>query len=263
MLFFRITSDLVPFASHPVCNFSWQDHFADDFTCIGAFILERAFRISMHPDQFVLLNSPDPIILRKSIADLQYQIVVLDLMGLDRTAKVQIHVGGIYGNKPAVIDRFVEQYAQLDDVIRCQLVIENDEHLYSISNCLKISKRTGVPVLFDYFHHSVLNTGELFSAIFRSWEKEDGIPLVDYSSQQGGKRPGALAETIDTDDFSQFLFWTKPYDFDLMLEIKTRRRAHVPHFGPPVMILDLSRATGMTGDLIVSAAQQIRNSWIS
>ena len=55
----------------------------------------------MHPDQFVLLNAPDKGILQRSIADLVYQVQVLDLMGLDRSAKVQVHVGGVYGDKPA------------------------------------------------------------------------------------------------------------------------------------------------------------------
>ena len=54
--------------------------------------------------QFVLLNASDEGVLRRSIADLEYQVQVLDLMGLDNSAKVQVHVGGVYGNKPASMD---------------------------------------------------------------------------------------------------------------------------------------------------------------
>ena len=94
LLFFRITSDLVPFASHPVCTFPWQEYFSGEFGQIGEYIRNHGFRISMHPDQFVLLNTTDEGVLRRSIADLVYQVQVLDLMGLDNSAKVQIHVGG-------------------------------------------------------------------------------------------------------------------------------------------------------------------------
>jgi UV DNA damage repair endonuclease len=31
-------------------------------------------------------------------------------MRLDETAKVQIHVGGVYENKPEAIDRFIKTY---------------------------------------------------------------------------------------------------------------------------------------------------------
>jgi UV DNA damage endonuclease len=73
MFFFRITSDLVPFASHPVCTFPWQNYFAGEFQAIGDYIRNHRFRISMHPDQFVLINAPDPGVLNRSIADRIYQ----------------------------------------------------------------------------------------------------------------------------------------------------------------------------------------------
>ena len=70
----------------------------------------------MHPDQFVLLNAPDGGILQRGIADLVSRVQMLDLMGLDNSAKVQVHVGGVYGNKTACIDRFVKQFELLDPV---------------------------------------------------------------------------------------------------------------------------------------------------
>jgi len=229
ILFFRITSDMVPFASHPVCTFSWQKHFAEEFRIIGDFIRFHRFRISMHPDQFVLLNAPDEGVLERSVADLVYQAQVLDLMGLDDSAKLQIHLGGVYRNKTASMERFIENYEQLDDAIRRRLVIENDERLYTISDCLAVHKRTGIPVLFDVFHHALYNNNEcmadLLEPVRASWKKTDGIPMVDYSSQQPGKRPGAHAEHINPEEFRSFLQSSKPFDIDVMLEIKDKEKS--------------------------------------
>jgi len=95
ILFFRITSDLIPFASHPVCEFHWQGYFRKELEEIGGFIQGNRIRISMHPDQFVLINAEDNGIVERSIEELQYHAEVLDLMRLDETAKIQIHIGGM------------------------------------------------------------------------------------------------------------------------------------------------------------------------
>jgi UV DNA damage endonuclease len=235
MLFFRITSDLIPFASHPICTYSWQEHFAEDFGRIGDFIRQHGFRISMHPDQFVLLNAPDPVVFQRSIADLVYQTQVLDLMGLDTTAKVQIHLGGMYGNKPLSMDRFVEKYELLDQAIRNRLVIENDERLYTIEDCLAIHEKTGIPVIADSFHHALHNHGEPFADLLKplrkTWKASDGIPMIDYSSQEPGKRVGAHAEHIVTEEFRQFLRETRQADFDIMLEIKDKETSALSALG--------------------------------
>jgi UV DNA damage endonuclease len=229
LLFHRITSDLVPFASHPICTFSWYEYFSDTFAELGGYCRDHGFRISMHPDQFVLLNAHDNVILDRSIDELMYHVQVLDLMGLDRTAKVQIHVGGVYGDKAASMDRFVENYRHLDPSITSRLVIENDERLYSVANCCEIHQRTGIPVLFDFFHHSLFNHGEplaeILTAVRETWKVHDGLPMVDYSSQEQTKRTGAHAEQIDPDDFQKFLVASRPHDFDLMLEIKDKEKS--------------------------------------
>lgn len=58
LLFFRISSDLIPFASHPICKYNWLTHFKSEFKEIGDYITKNNIRISMHPDQFDLINSP-------------------------------------------------------------------------------------------------------------------------------------------------------------------------------------------------------------
>jgi UV DNA damage endonuclease len=229
LLFFRISSDLVPFASHPVCTLPWQELFRNEFAEIGDFIRQEHIRISMHPDQFIILNAQDPGIVTRSIAELSYHAHVLDLMGLDLTAKIQLHIGGIYGDKEGSMNRFSEQYHELDYKIRRRLVIENDEKHYSAADCLRIQKNTEVPVLFDFFHHTCNNLGErlpdILSATGMSWRARDGLPMVDYSSQHPDKRPGSHADHLDTRHFRKFLETSIPADFDLMLEIKDKEQS--------------------------------------
>lgn len=226
ILFFRITSDLVPFASHPVCRFDWPGHFRDRFARIGAFIRAHRIRISMHPDQFTLINSRDEAIFDRSRRELLYHARVLDALGLDRTARIQIHVGGVYSDRPGSLRRFIARFARLDSAVRDRLVVENDERSYPLRDCLALHEATGAPVLFDVFHHSILNHGEDLPACLErtapTWRPEDGVPMVDYSTQAPDKPVGSHTASIDLEDFQTFLNRSRPHDFDIMLEIKDK-----------------------------------------
>jgi len=231
ILFFRITSDLIPFASHPICKFNWQSEFRDEFTSLGDLIKRSSMRISMHPDQFVLINAKDEGIFYRSVKDLEYHAGVLDLFGLDGTAKVQIHVGGVYGDRRGSMARFSTRYLGLEEKIRMRLVIENDDVNYDLEECLAISHETGVPVLFDSFHHQINGDGtgvrECLSRCNKTWARRDGVPMVDYSSQEKGERKGKHASTLDRVFFATFLKESSPNDFDLMLEIKDKEKSAI------------------------------------
>jgi UV DNA damage endonuclease len=227
ILFFRITSDLVPFASHPVCQFDWLKYFRDQLTAIGAFIRSNDVRISMHPGQYTVLNSPDAGIPERTIKELRYHGDVLDALDLDVSAKVQIHVGGVYGDKNESLGRFIQRYRDLDEVFKRRLVIENDDRNYTVHDCMRIYAETGVPVLFDVFHHELNHSGssgaKTLAEITTTWQEHDGIPMVDYSSyhSSGGRKVGHT-ESIDSSHFERFLAATQPYDIDIMLEIKDK-----------------------------------------
>lgn len=229
LLFFRVTSDLVPFASHPVCADPWPEAFAAEFSSLGTLIKNSVMRISMHPDQFTLINSPDADIFRRSAAELDYHALVLDLFGLDLTAKIQIHGGGVYGDKSKSLDRFCRRFEQLDQRVRRRLVVENDDRQYTVADCLQLSRRTGIPVLFDSFHHQLNSNGENLAAAMgmaaATWEKRDGPPMVDYSSQKKGERRGCHTESIDLKDFAAFITAAGSLDFDIMLEIKDKEKS--------------------------------------
>jgi UV DNA damage endonuclease len=229
LLFFRITSDLVPFASHPVCTFPWQERFSDQLACLGEFIHQKNMRISLHPDQFTLINSPDEEVFARSVEELVYHCTILELMGLGDSSKIQIHVGGKYHDRIKSLERFVKRYETLNESIRSHLVVENDDRLFSVSDCLLIHEGTGIPVLLDTFHHGILNRGEsmetALGSIASTWSARDGIPMVDYSTQQPGRRSGVHAETIDEHHFTRFLSATYPRDIDIMLEIRDKEKS--------------------------------------
>ncbi len=257
LLFFRITSDLVPFASHPVCRFDWGKGFGKEFRRIGRFINKHKIRISMHPDQFTLINSLKEEIFKRSRRELLYHARVLDLLDLNRTAKIQIHVGGVYGDRDAAVKRFIDRYGTLEEEIRRRLVIENDDVSYTLADCLAISRKTGIPVLFDVFHHAVNCSGEPVTEAVRlaagTWKKRDGILMADYSSLKPGGSRGNHAEKIDIRDFRKFLAASRPIDFDVMLEIKDKEMSAVkavaaaasdPRFYPPAAFAQARKRRG-------------------
>ena len=227
LLFFRITSNLIPFASHPVsAGYDWRSRFAARLADIGAYCRRNDLRISLHPGQFVVLTSQNPATVTSSIAELEYHAALLDALGLDRSHKFQIHLGGVFGDRAASLNTFAARYAELPEPVRDRLVIENDERGASLADCLALHSACGIPVLFDTFHHTIRNEGETplkaLDLAMSTWGPQDGVPMVDYSTQDEDKRPGAHTETLDVEHFRSFVKRLRQRDVDVMLEIKNK-----------------------------------------
>lgn len=175
------------------------------------------------------INSPNGKIVENSIKELIYHSEVLDLMELDDSAKVQIHIGGIYGNKKQAIKRFIINYKTLPILIKRRLAIENDDKMYSLTDCLEISEDIKIPVIFDSLHHKWLNNGESITVALRraarTWMQKDGILMTDYSSQKVNSKPGAHTDHIDIRSFTSYIEETKDINFDIMLEIKDKEKS--------------------------------------
>ncbi|MBJ6141813.1 UV DNA damage repair endonuclease UvsE [Hymenobacter sp. BT559] len=237
LLFFRMGSGIVPFGSHEINTFPWQTQFKSEFRAIGDFIKAHNMRVSFHPDQFVVLNSPDPGIVQRSIDELIYQGSLLDLMELDSTAKLQIHAGGAYGDKGSALARWVETFhTMLPEEVKVRLVVENDDRLYSLRECLSLHDETGVPILFDNFHHECLNYGEPMHEALRlaaaTWHPtRDGVLMMDYSSQSLGERKGKHTDSLVPELFRGFLTDLGDLDVDMMLEIKDKEASAVKAIG--------------------------------
>lgn len=230
---FRIGSGVIPLATHEITQgYDWRVIFKEQFDFLARYIQAAGIRITMHPDHFVVLNSPREDIYEKSVKDLQYHADLMDLLKLDTTCKMQIHTGGVYGNKNNSIQRWIERYNQLPEPVKRRLVLENDDKSYSLDEVMYIHQYTGVPILFDTLHHECLNTDhsshtDAFKRVVTTWTEKDGYPLIDYSSQEPGCKLGKHASTIDLVHFNTIKGYLDKITpkYDVILEIKDKERS--------------------------------------
>ena len=228
---FRISSEAIPFGSHPINAVPWWEEEGETLGRIGRFLKEERIRVSMHPGQYTVLNSADPAVVDSAIKEIDWHVRMLDALGTDASSKVVLHVGGTAGGREAAMDRFAATLDRMSDAARRRIVIENDERGYSIENVLALSARTGLPVVFDNLHDRIHSgrydgPGLFLDDVFATWRPEDGPPKLHFSSQAPGARPGAHADRIDPAEFVGFLDMTpKDRPFDVMLEVKEKDRA--------------------------------------
>jgi UV DNA damage endonuclease len=228
---FRITSDVIPFGSHNANKVPWRRLLKPQFEALGNVIRDKRLRVSMHPGQFTVLNSPRREVVERSVRELQYHTQFLDALELDDSHKIVIHLGGVYDDKRQSLRRFIQTCKSLDRRIKARLVIENDERCYSIADALIASKAIRAPVVFDVFHHRwnpALDLYPLRSIIQLSattWRKRDGRAKIHYSNQWPGQPPGTHSKTISAQKFQAFYNGISDLDLDIMLEVKDKERS--------------------------------------
>ena len=223
---FRISSGLIPFASHPINTIKWWEDYKVELGRIARLIKERGMRVSMHPGQYTVLNSPKTQVVKNAVADLEYHCRVLDSLTDSNEHKIILHAGGVYGDKASATDRFVKNYNSLSQRIKDRLVIENDEKSYNVDDILSISSLTGAPAVFDNLHNFINPAAgdeyDLIQKCAKTWSGSDGIPKIHYSQQDNSKRPGAHSQTIRPDWFFKFISGLDALDVDIMLEVKDK-----------------------------------------
>ncbi|WP_027398568.1 UV DNA damage repair endonuclease UvsE [Anaerovorax odorimutans] len=225
---FRISSDLITFASNPANQLDWSNMFKNEFIKIGNKIKSNGMRVSMHPGQYTVINSPNEKVIRQSIKELEYHCKVLDSMKLNSEHKLILHIGGIYGDKKEATKRFIKNYNALSINIKKRLVIENDEKLYNIEDALKIGKEINCPVIFDNLHHEI-NKPQTYNSIQywidecnNTWGKKDGNQKIHYSQQNKTKKTGSHSSTIALESFLDFTQNISLNNLDIMLEVKDK-----------------------------------------
>ncbi len=226
---FRITSGLIPFGSSYINSGSWKTELKTEFERVGAFARRHAMRLSMHPGQYTVLNSPDQSVYRRAINDLEYHNAVLDLMGLDSSNIIIMHGGGAYGNKSKYLALLQERIAELPDHLESRLALENDEKVYTAEEILSVCMQTGVAGVVDNLHHQVLPSFEglgiravieLFSATWSGRRQK-----VHYSDQDPQKGKGAHSRSVNVKTFGNYLNEIRGLELDIMLEVKDKQNS--------------------------------------
>jgi UV DNA damage endonuclease len=225
---FRISSDIIPFGSNKAVSFPWQKLYAEELLALGKKAKQHDIRLSMHPGQYTVLNSAHPHVVENAIRDLAYHCDFLDTMGMNATNKIILHIGGIYGDKPAAIERFKSNYVMLEERIKARLIIENDDKCYTTEEVLAIGCELKIPVVFDNLHHEINPSSasqsikKWIAACAKTWRKKDGVQKIHYSQQAQGKRSGSHSETIDLPTFLRYYKTLPTTDLDIMLEVKDK-----------------------------------------
>jgi UV DNA damage endonuclease len=229
---FRISSDIIPLASHPVAQgIPWAEALASELEAASVRIRAGDARVSMHPGQYTVLSSPRPEVVQASLAELEYHARLLDLLGADQTAKLVLHLGGVYGDKVSAMQRFADHFALLSPSAQARLVLENDEKNYTAADTLALSAVIGAPVVFDVFHHiynpsfAGESTRQIVERVASTWRADEGPPKLHYSDQWPGKPAGSHSQSVDLEAFGRFYEQIRGLDVDVMLEVKDKQES--------------------------------------
>ena len=189
--------------------------------------------LTSQPCPFIKLASPKVRVFQLTKADLTVHGDLFDLLGLPRTpyAKLNIHVGAAYGDKPFALDNFCRNFERLPESVRSRLTVENDDKvsLYSTKELYDgVYKRIGIPIVFDYHHHMLHPGGqteqEALELALSTWPKHI-IPVVHYAESRSVEytapklKPQAHSDCI-----------VRPFDdyghcIDVMIEAKHKEQA--------------------------------------
>lgn len=230
---FRISSDIIPFASHPINKIDWAKDYKDELLKISNFIKENKMRVSMHPGQYVNINSPNITVVNSSLKELFWHNHFLDALKLDSTHRIILHVGGVYSNKPLSMQNFIKAYKLLPQNLKARLSLENDDKSYTVWDILNINKETGIPLIFDNLHHSINNSAtkedqdieNILKLFFSTWNQKTGRPKIHYSTQKEGGKRGSHANEINQEEFADFYLKYNHLDFDIMFETKNKEKS--------------------------------------
>jgi UV DNA damage endonuclease len=232
--FFRVTSGLAPWKS----EYEWDDlkdieQIRQYLHSAGTKAKTHNLRITSHPGPFNVLTSPHPHVVENCIGDLTDHAATFDMMGLSETPynKINIHIGGAYGDKISAMERFCKNFERLPMSVQSRLTVENDDKasMYSVKDLYEgVYKVIGIPIVFDYHHHQFctgdMSEQEALELALSTWP--DGItPATHYSES---RRDEQEDETIRVQAHSDYVLQkinTYGNKIDVMVEAKHKELA--------------------------------------
>lgn len=226
---YRFSSKLLPLLGiEGTESVNYFEKLEEEFKKIGDFVKEKDMRVSFHPAQFTVLNSPKEHVFKNSIQDLLYHVQQLEAMGLDEKTKMVLHVGGAYGDKDKAIERFIEQWKVVPASIQKRLILENDDKTFNAEEVVNLCEYINVPMVLDIHHHKCNHENEdlspIIDRIFKTWNTTGIVPKIHVSSPKNEKEFRSHHDYINPDDLVPFLDLAKEYnqDLDIMIEAKKK-----------------------------------------
>jgi len=236
---FRMSSDIFPWMTfYEFEQLPDYNKIVNLLKGVGQLADKYGQRLTFHPSHFNALGSPNPTVVEKAVKELNKHGEIMDIMGLSATVynKINIHVGGAYGDKEATLKRWIKSYHLLDDSTQKRLTIENDDkaNMYSVKELYEgIFEQCGVPIVFDYYHHKFctgdLSEQEALNVAISTWPK--GItPCCHYSES---RRKEHLDESIRAQAHSDLISSTicrYGNEVDVVVEAKHKELAVLNYY---------------------------------
>ncbi len=232
---FRLSSELFPHKSNPKVDDYTFDFAIESMKKIGEYANKLNHRLTFHPGQYNVIGTPNKDVFLQTACDLKYHADVLDYMGLNENSVMVIHGGGIYNDKEKTIERWVKQFHELPENVKGRLVLENCEKCFSIKDCLMISEKTNIPVVFDTHHYecyNILHKEEKLEPpeyyiplILETWKKR-GMKVKFHVSEQGDGKVGHHSDYIQ--EIPNYLLEIPEkygVEIDIMIEAKMKELA--------------------------------------